>query len=191
MTAPNSFPEEVRQIRDGHLLRWTKQMALRGRSREFDEAGVCGTQKLVVTGDLRLLMPTSIASSRRQVQLEGDSKATNLEKLLRYLSTPGLLSRVSTKADQRALRASVAQNFGRPHRTSGFQSLLHNAGWSYLSKARSSRGLLRADRGRLANGWGTWGPPKASRRTPQAQTGRCGSSAATGGRMAPMSTAGH
>ena len=31
-------------------------MALRGRSREFDENGVCGTQKLVVTGDLTLLM---------------------------------------------------------------------------------------------------------------------------------------
>ena len=56
MTATASLPEEVRQVRDGHLLRWTKQMALRGRSREFDENGVCGTQKLVVTGDLTLLM---------------------------------------------------------------------------------------------------------------------------------------
>ena len=27
-------------------------MALRGRSREFDEEGVCGAQKLVLTGDL-------------------------------------------------------------------------------------------------------------------------------------------
>jgi hypothetical protein len=56
MTASASLPEEVRLVRDGHLLRWTKQMALRGRSREFDESGVCGTQKLVVTGDLTLLM---------------------------------------------------------------------------------------------------------------------------------------
>ena len=56
MTAAISRSEDVRQIREGHLLRWTKQMALRGRSREFDESGVCGTQKLVVTGDLRLLM---------------------------------------------------------------------------------------------------------------------------------------
>ena len=45
MTAPNSLPEEVRQIRDGHLLRWIKQMALRGRSRQFDDAGACGAQK--------------------------------------------------------------------------------------------------------------------------------------------------
>jgi hypothetical protein len=33
MTTPNSLAKEVRLIRDGHLLRWIKQMALRGKSR--------------------------------------------------------------------------------------------------------------------------------------------------------------
>jgi hypothetical protein len=135
MTAPNSIPEEVRQIRDGHLLRWIKQMALRGRSREFDEAGVCGAQKLVVTGDLKLLM----ANFHRvfpgaKLTSQGDGKATNIDKLLRYLSSPGVPARVSTK--------EIGGHFGRPWRDFSaditgrrdFDTLLRNAGWSYVSK---------------------------------------------------------
>ena len=135
MTAPNSFSKEVRQIRDGHLLRWIKQMALRGRSREFDDTGACGAQKLVVTGDLKLLManlhrvfPGAKLSSNE------DSKATNLERLLRYLSTAGLPSRVSTK--------QISDHFQRPWRSitgditghRDFDALLCNAGWRYVSK---------------------------------------------------------
>lgn len=135
MTAPNSMPEEVRQMRDGHLLRWIKQMALRGRSREFDEAGVCGAQKLVFTGDLTLLM----ANLHRvfpgaKLTSQGDGKATHIDRLLRYLSSPGVLARVSTK--------ELEGHFGRPwrefsHDITGhrdFGTLLRNAGWSYISK---------------------------------------------------------
>ena len=78
MTAPNSVSEEVRRIRDGHLLRWIKQMALRGNSREFDANGACGAQKLVVTGDYKLL----IANLHRvfpgaKLSSEAIGKATN------------------------------------------------------------------------------------------------------------------
>jgi hypothetical protein len=135
MTAPNSMPDEVRQIRDGHLLRWIKQMALRGRSRDFDETGACGAQKLVLTGDLKLLM----ANLHRvfpgaKLSINEDSKATNLERLIRYLSTAGLPSAVSTK--------QISDHFGRPWRSIAgditrqrdFDTLLCNAGWSYISK---------------------------------------------------------
>jgi hypothetical protein len=135
MTAPNSMPEEVRQIRDGHLLRWIKQMALRGRSREFDDTGACGAQKLVVTGDLKLLM----ANLHRvfpgaKLSSNGDSKATNLERLLRYLNTAELPSRLSTK--------QIGDHFQRPWRSIAgditghrdFGTLLRNAGWSYISR---------------------------------------------------------
>jgi len=43
-------------IKVGHLLRWLKQLALRGRSRQFDSAGRSGAQKLVVTGDKLLFV---------------------------------------------------------------------------------------------------------------------------------------
>ena len=90
MTAPNSRSEEVRQIRDGHLLRWTKQMALRGRSREFDESGAVAAQKLVVTGDLTLLMGNlqrifpgaKVRSEDGPVKPERHEKLTKLARLL-------------------------------------------------------------------------------------------------------------
>jgi hypothetical protein len=45
----NSNPEEVRLATEGHLLRFMKQMGMRGRARSFDQQGVCGKQVLVLT----------------------------------------------------------------------------------------------------------------------------------------------
>jgi hypothetical protein len=142
MTATNSRSEEVRQIRDGHLLRWTKQMALRGRSREFDESGICGTQKLVVTGDLTLLMGNlqrvfpgaKVRSEDGPVKPERHEKLTKLARLLRYLSIASLPSRADTE--------QIGDHFGRPWRAfsadltrnKNFATLLANARWRYVAK---------------------------------------------------------
>ena len=142
MTATNSRSEEVRQIREGHLLRWTKQMALRGRSREFDESGICGTQKLVVTGDLTLLMGNlqrvfpgaHVRSEDGPVKPERHKKLTKLDRLLRYLSIASLPSRVDTE--------QIGDHFGRPWRAfsadltrnKNFATLLANARWRYVAK---------------------------------------------------------
>ena len=157
MTAPNTFSEEVRQIRDGHLLRWTKQMALRGNSREFSDNGACGAQKLVVTGDFKLLT----ANLHRvfpgaKLSAEHDSKATNIEKLLRYLSGPGLPCRVYTK--------QISDHFGRDWRKmSGditghrdFDTLLPNAGWKYVSKLGRTGAYFERIEGALATEEELW-----------------------------------
>jgi hypothetical protein len=39
-------------LKDGDICRWIKQMAMRGNARNIDAAGVCGLQRLYVTGDL-------------------------------------------------------------------------------------------------------------------------------------------
>jgi hypothetical protein len=41
-------------LKNGHQLRWAKQLGMRGNARNFDENGVCGQMKLVVVGDLDL-----------------------------------------------------------------------------------------------------------------------------------------
>jgi hypothetical protein len=43
-------------IKNGDLLRWSKQLAMRGSARNFDENGVCGKMKLVAIGELDLWM---------------------------------------------------------------------------------------------------------------------------------------
>ena len=159
MTATASLPEEVRQVRDGHLLRWTKQMALRGRSREFDENGVCGTQKLVVTGDLTLLMRNlqrifpgaKIRSEQEEVSPERQKKFTNLDRLLRYLSTAGLPSRLDTKQIGDHFRRPWREFSGDLTRNPDFDSLLANAGWRYARKRGSGGAYFE----RLGSPWGT------------------------------------
>jgi hypothetical protein len=125
-------------------------MALRGKSREFDEEGVCGAQKLVLTGDLTLLMGNlqrvfpgaHVRSEDGPVKPERHKKLTSLHRLLRYLSIPGLPSRVGTE--------QIGDHFGRPWREfSGdltrrkdFDRLLANAGWRYVRKLGVRRGML-------------------------------------------------
>src|SRR5262249_17445510 len=103
--------------------------------RDFDETGACGAQKLVMTGDLKLLMANlyRVFPGAKLIS-QDDGRANNFEKLLRYLSTAGLPSRVSTK--------QVSSHFGCPWRIISsditghrdFQAMLQNAGWRYLSK---------------------------------------------------------
>jgi hypothetical protein len=92
---------EVQGISEGHLLRWTKQMALRGRGRLFDGQGVCGEQKLVVTGDYerlllnkdRMFPGAKLTTSRHDTDL---SRMTRRRQLLEILSRPQLPDRLST-----------------------------------------------------------------------------------------------
>jgi hypothetical protein len=56
MRSLNSKAVGVDNIADGQTLRWTKQLALRGKARRYDENGVCGKQRLVVGSDLKRFM---------------------------------------------------------------------------------------------------------------------------------------
>ena len=56
MKSLNSKADGVDLIADGHALRWTKQLALRGRARFYDANGVCGKQRLVVGSDVKKFM---------------------------------------------------------------------------------------------------------------------------------------
>ncbi len=56
MKTLNSKAKGVDAIAEGQILRWTKQLALRGNARNYDEHGVCGKQRLVVSGDLKRFM---------------------------------------------------------------------------------------------------------------------------------------
>ena len=56
MSAITSKSPGVDVIAEGHRLRWTKQLALRGRARCYDEHGMCGKQRLVVACDFQSFM---------------------------------------------------------------------------------------------------------------------------------------
>ena len=48
---PNAEPEDYAAMRDGHLDRWLKQLAMRGQARRLDQFGKCGHQRLYITAD--------------------------------------------------------------------------------------------------------------------------------------------
>ena len=53
MRTLNAKARGVDMIAEGHVLRWTKQLALRGKARFYDAQGVCGKQRLVIGSDLK------------------------------------------------------------------------------------------------------------------------------------------
>lgn len=51
LQSPNTQDEHFLALKEGHLRRWEKQLAMRGNARNLTEDGVCGVQKLFVTAE--------------------------------------------------------------------------------------------------------------------------------------------
>jgi energy-coupling factor transporter ATP-binding protein EcfA2 len=136
--------EELRQLSDGHVLRWLKQMAMRGRGRDLDEHGVGAPQKLVVTGDLvRLVKHRNPLFPGAKLSLEPNTPKTLLQRLIYVLADVGEGTEVSTKL--------VAERLGRPWRdisgnlskTKGWKDVVEGIGWTYHAGSGSKPGSFR------------------------------------------------
>jgi hypothetical protein len=56
MQSPNSQDEVLLTLQHGHLLRWEKQLAMRGNARNITADGVCGRQRLFATSEFKRFM---------------------------------------------------------------------------------------------------------------------------------------
>jgi hypothetical protein len=135
----NSRNPTIDALAEGHLLRWQKQLALRGRGRQFDEHGVCGHQKLVTSMDRtrllsnldRLFPGACIELAAAEVNAPKQSAA---EKLLAILGRAGLRNILTTRW--------ISQEIGKPWREvwkhiSGEQDVqraIANLGWRYVPR---------------------------------------------------------
>jgi hypothetical protein len=141
----NSKPQEVEMAHEGHLLRFMKQMGMRGRARAFDSDGICGHQVLVLTCEFErllvnadLLFPgASLSKWGRTDDSFGDLKQP--EKLLEILTEPDAPESIS--GDDIAKRMGVEKwslvstNAMTPEIK---ERVLANLGWTY--KAHRGRG---------------------------------------------------
>ena len=89
----NVIPHEVNLATEGHLLRFTKQLGMRGRARKFDSNGICGKQVLVFTCYFERLLvnadrlfPGAMLSKWRPKT--GRKKLTQNDQLLELLTDP-------------------------------------------------------------------------------------------------------
>jgi hypothetical protein len=100
MTTLNSRASGVDRIADGHRLRWTKQLALRGRGRSYDEHGNCGKQRLVISSDLKNFMASAhILFPGAKITTVGGyvEGATWAHKVIEILTKPEMGEVVTTK----------------------------------------------------------------------------------------------
>lgn len=127
----------------GHRLRWTKQLALRGRARSYDEHGMCGKQRLVVISDLMTLMANAPKLfPGAQVSTTGVGATKWTDKVVEILN--GSQAPVLTTGE-------IARLLGKPWRaissnvfTPEFMSALEGLEWRYVS--RKGRGGCRFER---------------------------------------------
>jgi hypothetical protein len=81
MSNVNTRQKLFTTIRNGNLLRWIKQLVMRGNARNFDANGVCGKMKIVAIGDFKLwtgsaslMFPGAPAMDTSE---HGDTKGSN------------------------------------------------------------------------------------------------------------------
>jgi hypothetical protein len=138
MKTLNSKSPHVDELREGHLLRWIKQMALRGKGRNFDEHGVCGHQKVVCAGNAeqyeRLIANAALLFPGAAISTDGhgSTEDTYAEKLITLLSTPGLPEGISTKWIGEQVGAPWWQWGRKALKRPRTQSCLHSLGWRYV-----------------------------------------------------------
>jgi hypothetical protein len=134
---PTAHPD-VEALKTGHALRWLKQMALRGKAREFDAHGICGQQKLVVTGDIVRLVENFDAlfpgATLRHEPTALDDDAEHLAKLIYVLMRPEL---------EDTMRATkIGELIGVEWRKASSDLINHHSwhgvhrclGWEYVSR---------------------------------------------------------
>jgi hypothetical protein len=135
MKTLNSKADGVDLIADGHALRWTKQLALRGRARFYDGDGVCSKQRLVVGSDLqRFMANASRLFPGATITTVGDhtDNAPWKPKILMVLNgteASTLTSKALTRIIGRPWR-EVSRNVVTPD----FLSTIAGLGWRYVSK---------------------------------------------------------
>lgn len=124
----------VDAIANGHALRYTKQMALRGKARFYDAKGMCGVQRLVIADDIqRFSANVSSLFPGAKVQYEGNTTAiaqwsVRVTEKLRDASLPSPLStwRLSD------LLGKPWREVSRNVLTVDFKKTIGDLGWRYV-----------------------------------------------------------
>lgn len=142
MSTLHSSAPNVDAIKNGHLLRHFKQMALRGNARHYDEHGVCGKQRLVIACDLeRLLANADVLFPGAPVHFSA-SGGKLAERVLGFLNElPESTTTVSTTAVGDGIERQW-KTVSKKLLTPVFKKQLAVIGWCYVSvKGRGAHAL--------------------------------------------------
>lgn len=137
MQTLNTKTAGVEIILKGHTARWTKQLALRGTARKYDDRGVCGSQRLVIASDVRTFTANvhKLFPGGKFVITSGTScttgKATMADRVIRVLSKPETPPKIST-AEIGKLIGVNWRNAASRILTPEFFGSLEAVGWRHI-----------------------------------------------------------
>jgi hypothetical protein len=128
-------PPGVTSLSEGERLRWTKQLALRGNARNYDEHGVCGKQRLVIACDPKLFLANAgrLFPGAPVKMVQGATGSTTVQaQILAFLSNT--TQKIVTQKD-------ISQAVEKPWRAiahyvkrAGFMSSIASLGWTYVNR---------------------------------------------------------
>jgi hypothetical protein len=152
MRSHNSKSQAVDVLQEGHILRWTKQMALRGKGREYDEHGVCGHQKLVWSGNAKKCLANVAVlfpGAHIKVIQGGDTKRTQAEAFLDIMRRPRLPSRLTHEEISALLKRPWRELSKHLMRNDYVLRELERLGWIYCpGRGRAGSFFERKERSR-------------------------------------------
>ena len=142
MSSLNSKACGVDMLHEGYALGWTKQMAVRGRARQYDENGVCGKQRLVVGCDLKRFMLNADrlfpGAKITTVGTVGDN-TTVANRILELLTKT--VQQVLTVKDIERLIGKAWRQISSDVITPFFRKRIEAIGWTYVPvKGKIGRG---------------------------------------------------
>jgi hypothetical protein len=143
MKTMSSKARGVDTIHEGQILRWYKQMALRGNARNYDDHGVCGEQRLVVSGNQKRFM-ANVSKMFPGANVRTISEQTNDQTKRRTWSTRAFEVFNDAKGDV-LTTAEVGKRLGKEWRKIGYRittpeflDRIGALGWTYVpNKGRS------------------------------------------------------
>ncbi|EKS30924.1 Uncharacterised protein [Afipia felis] len=142
--SPNPKGKELAGIREGHLLRWMKQIAMRGNARNIDGQGKCGEQRLYVTGEFeRLIQYKDIMFPGAQLTIQRtpeQTKQQGVKGLVSFLYTTEA-SEITTLEIQELTGVSLQKNMSRYLSYPIVQQALRDTGRTFdVRRGRGNRG---------------------------------------------------
>jgi hypothetical protein len=120
-------------IHDGQTNAWNKQMALRGRARQYDENGVCGKQRLIVGCDLKQFMlkvKKLFPGAKVNTEEVGSDNNTLAARILGLLSTTE--ARCVTAKELSIVIGRPWREVSRDVLTPFFRECIAVLGWKYI-----------------------------------------------------------
>jgi hypothetical protein len=145
MKSLNSKAEGVDLIADGNVLRWTKQLALRGRARFYDANGMCSKQRLVIGSDLQRFMENvSRLFPGAQIKIVGDHSEDGPWKSRVLAALNNSKANSVTTKELSAIIKRQWREVSRNVVTPDFLSVIMGLGWRYVPK--KGRGGARFER---------------------------------------------